>query len=255
MAAEGLTPERKSLIHPHFSYTDIIYDACSQLNKNKLQVHQNTALRMVKNVEPRFPTAQLQEQTGVKWLDVERQERCCIEAFKALNNLSSSNVNSLSVAHNSARVTRFNNLVTFNPPFNRTKFGDLNFPNRCNMYWKLLPAEVTSLDKLSTFKSNLKRGDYFPHHWYICIYCIWLWLLLHFHFCFIVLYGCRNRWTQYMISIMVSPSVLPIATMLKGNKDFWIWIWIWDHSRQRSRDCWLSRRLAQLDMVSGLLPI
>ncbi len=132
----------KSLIHPHFSYADIIYDACSQQNKNKLQVHQNMALRVVKNVEPRFPTTRLHEQTGVTWLDVECQERCCIETFKAFNNMSSQNVNSMFVANNSVRNTRSSNAASFNPPFNRTKFGDNNPPNRCHNYWKHLPPDV-----------------------------------------------------------------------------------------------------------------
>ena len=121
------------------------------------------SLRAVKNVEPRFPTARLHEQTGVDWLDVERQEHCCIETFKALNNLSSHNVNSMFVVNNSVRNTRSTNSVTFNPPFNKTKFGDNNLPNRCHKYWKNLPSDVTSTEKLSTFKSRLKLGNYLPH--------------------------------------------------------------------------------------------
>ncbi len=49
--SEGLAKELyNSLIHPHFGYADIIYDACNWTCKNKLQVHQNAALRAIKNV-------------------------------------------------------------------------------------------------------------------------------------------------------------------------------------------------------------
>ncbi len=83
----------QSLIHSHFTHADIIYDGCNQTLQNKLQTHQNMALRAVLKLEPRFPTRKLYEQTGIKWLDIERRERCCIEAYKGIHNLSSDNVN------------------------------------------------------------------------------------------------------------------------------------------------------------------
>ena len=62
-----------SLIHPHFNYIDIVHNACIQQSKRKLQVHLNMGLRAVKNVDPRFPTDRLHEQTGVQWLDVRKK--------------------------------------------------------------------------------------------------------------------------------------------------------------------------------------
>ena len=46
-----------------------------------------------------FPTQRLHEQTEVEWLDVERKQRCCIEAFKSLHNMSSTNVNNMMKVH------------------------------------------------------------------------------------------------------------------------------------------------------------
>ncbi len=94
-----------SLIHPHFNYGDIIYDACTQQDQAKLQIHQIIALRAIKNVEPRFPTQHLHEQTGIPWLDVERMERCSVEAFKVVHNMSSKNVNNMFTIAKSQRDT------------------------------------------------------------------------------------------------------------------------------------------------------
>ncbi len=66
------------------------------------------ALRAVQNVDSRVPTGRLHEQTGVNWLDVERKERCCIEAFRGIHNLSSTNVNNLSPVTAHVRNTRSN---------------------------------------------------------------------------------------------------------------------------------------------------
>ncbi len=153
----------QSLIHPHFNYADVIYDACNHQSKTKLQVHQNSALRAVKNVEPRFPSDRLHEQTGMEWLDVERKNRCCTEAYKGIHNLSSSRVNNMFPETKSIRQTRLASTITFDVPYNRTKFGDNNLPNRCKKYWQYLRSDVAEIDKLSTFKSALKKGMYFAH--------------------------------------------------------------------------------------------
>ncbi len=47
------------------------------------------------NVDSRHSTDALHTQTGIKWLVVSRNERCCIEAYKALHGLSSDGVQQL----------------------------------------------------------------------------------------------------------------------------------------------------------------
>ncbi len=121
------------------------------------------ALHAIKNVEPRFPTERLHDQTGIKWLDVERMERCSVEAFKAIHNMSSKYVNDMFPITQSHRNSRTSSVVTFKLPVNKTKFGDNNLPNRCDVYWQSLPDPVKCIDKLSTFKTALKSGNYFMH--------------------------------------------------------------------------------------------
>ncbi len=46
----------KSLIYPHFLYSNFILDGSNESVKNKLQCHQNAALRAVSNVDMSYPT-------------------------------------------------------------------------------------------------------------------------------------------------------------------------------------------------------
>ena len=137
----------KSLIHPHFNHADIIYDACNSSLQQKPQIHQNMALRAVLKVEPRFQTKKLHEQTGIKWLDSERKERCCIEAYEGIHNLFSDHVNHLFNRHTVNRSLRSANMTFFVPDPAKTSFGDCNLPNRCKSYWRQLPLEVCNIHK------------------------------------------------------------------------------------------------------------
>ena len=152
-----------SMIHPHFSYADVVYDACLIGLANKLQTHQNLALKTVLNVDRRFSTSELHARTGVQWLDSERKERCCIETFKGLNNLSSVNVNKLYVKRESERGLRSCNTVNFQAPVTRSRFGDGNFINRSEQYWRPLPDDVKCITKLGHFKSAIKKGNFYAH--------------------------------------------------------------------------------------------
>ncbi len=110
-----------------------------------------------------FNTQRLHDQTEIKWLDVERMERCCVEAYRGLHNLSSCNVNNMFISLDNVRNTRSGSHVDFKGRLNRTKFADGNLANRCEQYWRELPLEVKALTKLNSFKNNVKRGNYFEH--------------------------------------------------------------------------------------------
>ena len=61
----------KSLIEPHFTYGDTVYDGCGVSSKHKLQVHQNLALRAVMNIDPFYPSSSLHTTLNCEWLDVQ----------------------------------------------------------------------------------------------------------------------------------------------------------------------------------------
>ena len=64
----------KSLIEPHFTYLEYVYDACPASSSHKLQIAQNGALRAILNVDSRCSTAILHEKTGIPLLSVNRKK-------------------------------------------------------------------------------------------------------------------------------------------------------------------------------------
>ena len=149
------------MIHPHFRYADIIYDACNVTSSNKLQTHQHLALKMILNVDPRFSSAKLHTETNVKGLSAKRMERCCIEAYRALNDMSLNKVNHLFTVSTQNIGLHTGDAVNFKVSPAKTKLDDGNLTNRCEKYRRRLNDSVKNIDKLSTFKSALRRGDYF----------------------------------------------------------------------------------------------
>ena len=149
------------MIHPHFAYADTIYDACNTTMKNKLQTHQHMALRAVLKVDQRFPREKLHDQTNIRWLDTERKERCCIEAYKGIHNLSSVNVNNLFNVTNNTRDLRSMERTSFRATTVKSAFAEGNLPQRCEKYWRSLSTDVCNADKLVSFKNELKNGNFF----------------------------------------------------------------------------------------------
>ena len=141
----------------------MVYDACSVTQANKLQTHQHLALKTVLNVDQRFSSSKLHTLTDIKWLDSERKERCCIEAYRALNGMSSANVNKLFVKNTSDKGLRSCDSVNFRAPVTRTKFGDGNLINRCEQYWRQVPDEIKCITKFGSFKhAPQERGLFLP---------------------------------------------------------------------------------------------
>ncbi len=110
-----------SLIVPHFAGSDIVYDGSSASARRQLQIRQNNSLRAVLNVDSRFSTEALHTKTGVKWLDVSRKERCCVETYKTLNGLTPPGINKLFPTIDKIRTLRSSNIPNFLPILNRTK--------------------------------------------------------------------------------------------------------------------------------------
>ena len=124
----------KSLIEPHFTYGDMVYDGCSTTLKHKLQSSQNLALRAVMNVDPFYPSTALHEKIQCDWLDVQRARHCSNMVYKGLHGLAPTNINAMFTQPEHVRELRSTKMLTFIPRLNRTVFADNNFNNRCHKY-------------------------------------------------------------------------------------------------------------------------
>ena len=152
-----------SLIAPHYLYADIIYDGGVKAAKRNLQVSQNNALRVVKNVDQRYSATALHTQLNVDWLDVGRMKRCCTETYKILNNMTPETVRNQFRIQVSTRELRSTTDLNFTPSYNRTVFADNNLGNRCHKYWGMLNADIHNIPSLNSFKVCMRNYDGFQH--------------------------------------------------------------------------------------------
>ena len=77
----------KSLIAPHFMYYSFILDGINESLKNKLQCHQNAALRAAKNVDMSYSTTRLLTELKVDSVCTEMRKSSCKMVFKGFYNL------------------------------------------------------------------------------------------------------------------------------------------------------------------------
>ena len=116
----------KSLIDPHFRYSNYIYIGCSLTNMRKLQIAQNNLLRAVACVDNYFSTEALHADLGMEWLDVTVNKSLCIVMYK--------NVHGLNPVRNCAKVNwltherqlRSNSQAELQILGTNTKLGDQN---------------------------------------------------------------------------------------------------------------------------------
>ena len=144
-----------SLIEPHFLYLDYIYDGCSKASSDRLQITQNNALRAVLRAEPRYPTTELHEKTGVNWLNFQRKKSTCIQVYKSLNGLNPPRLNSMFTIKAPPRSLRSNNKIILIKPITKLKVSDHNIRIRGIRYWEELDEETQKSETLNQFKARI----------------------------------------------------------------------------------------------------
>ncbi len=154
----------RSLIEPHFTYGDTVYDGCGVGSKHKLHVHQNQALRAVLNVNQYYSSTALHSGLNCEWLDVQRARHCSNMAFKAMNDMAPANIVNMFIRPDHVKNLRSTMVPNFIPPLNRTTLADNNFANTCYRYWGQIPNDTKSSPSIGAFKSNLKKANYFTHN-------------------------------------------------------------------------------------------
>ncbi len=146
-----------SLIDPLFIYCCHLYDGCSKMNHNRLQVLQNNALRAVKQVNSRFSATELHTTLNIEWLDVYRKKYTCTEAYKLVNGIGPPNLTNLFERVVPTRVLRSNDSIVLRQPNTRTIFAENNFVFRAIKYWAQIPPHIQHSTSSDMFKSELKK--------------------------------------------------------------------------------------------------
>ncbi len=136
-------------------------------------------------------------------------ERCCVEAYKGMHNLSSNNVNGLfQIIENPHRLRSENRTK---PPcqLTRTVFGENNLSNRCRKYLQKLPVSVYQFSNLHYVRvtsfpigehqlvllenryifsclhleTKEKHNKRMVQEWGYQCKCGWLYIWFHIHMC------------------------------------------------------------------------
>ena len=147
----------KSLIAPHFLYCSFILDGITESLKNKLQCHQNAALRAVLNVDKSFSTARMLTDLRIDSVRTEMKKSCCKMVYKGFYDIGPPALNYLFELYTPERMLRSSDELLVKVPKCNTAFGRHNIAYRGGMYWNTLPVVVKMNDRADKFKNALKQ--------------------------------------------------------------------------------------------------
>ena len=159
LPTESLCMLYKTLIEPHIRYCSIVWGNCGEALKDKLQILQNWAARIITRTS--YDTAnQFALLRQLKWLDVRSIIKLEMGLFmyKALNQLVPEQISEM-----------FTHLSTYHSYQTRSAVnGNLYIPTshlfpeqRSLSYagsklWNEIPFEIRNADSLNSFKTNFK---------------------------------------------------------------------------------------------------
>ena len=147
----------QSLIEPHLLYCNFILEGTSMINKQKLQVQQNNALRAVKCIKKRSSGTEIRQELGVDSVSTQMQKACCKFVYKGYYNLGPPSLNNMFELHTSDRNLRSNDQLQCVVPKCKTQYAERNLGYRGAIHWNGLPVEVKSATTSDNFKVKLKQ--------------------------------------------------------------------------------------------------
>ena len=144
----------KSLVMPYFDYCDTLWDCCSCQLKQKLQILQNRALRIINKADRRTHISDLHNMSKILTLEQRRKYHTHVFMYKALNNLcpdyiSSKFCYSSNIHQHSTRSASSNSLHI---PRINLNVGKSRISYRGAISWNSLPPEIRQAPTLRLFK-------------------------------------------------------------------------------------------------------
>ena len=168
--------DRKSLetiytafIRPLIEYGDIIWDNCSQYEKDELQKIQNEAARIATGATRLVSLSTLSKEIGWESLEKRRTNHKLTLFYKMTNNLAPLYLSSL-VPSTVSNISRYNlrnsnNLQTIDA---RTTLYFNSFLPSTVRAWNEVPEEVKLSDSVNAFKRFLNKDkSHIPKHFYV----------------------------------------------------------------------------------------
>uniref|UniRef100_H3AF67 Reverse transcriptase domain-containing protein n=1 Tax=Latimeria chalumnae TaxID=7897 RepID=H3AF67_LATCH len=153
---DSLATLMHAFVSSRIDYCNALYAGLPLKLIHRLQLIQNSAARVVKNVS-RFDhiTPVLRE---LHWLPVRWRItfKVLVLVFKSLNGLGPQYLRDLLTPYIPARPLRSLYGTLLNVPRMKTKVGERSFSFYAATSWNALPSDVRASSSLSTFKSSLK---------------------------------------------------------------------------------------------------
>ena len=149
----------KSLIQPYFDYCAPLWDTCDKALKDKLQILQNRAARVITGVtyDDRIRSNDLLQLLGWDTLHVRRAKLKCILLYKVLNEDYSP-----CLSESFVRLTNLNRGYNLRNdetdlalPKPKTNFLKRSFKYSASMLWNNLSLEAKTATSLRQFKQNI----------------------------------------------------------------------------------------------------
>ncbi len=154
-----------ALINPLFQFNDFVYDHLITSDREKLQVLQNTCLRICLRCDKRTPRIVLYEQSKVKPLDVQRQEHTASIVYQGINQESSPFINNLftkcHTGGNHILCSEINDDISV--PRTKLQVSRGNIRYRGPVVYNQIDNDIRGAKSHRTFKIRLKKANVFNH--------------------------------------------------------------------------------------------
>ena len=167
----------KSFIRPLLEYADVIWDNCTQQNKNELELIQLEAARISTGATKLVSVANLYIETGWETLDARRNKHKLVLFYKMFNDLTPPYLSSLvpPLVQNASRYNLRNSNDTQTIASRTTLLYNSFLPSSIRD-WNRLNHDIRNAGTLDAFKLKLNQNlPVIPKHYYSGIrkYQIW----------------------------------------------------------------------------------
>ena len=147
-----------ALVTPHLDYGNSLLTGINKKLLNKLQVAQNSAVRLIHRVNKRDPVTQLRKQ--LHWLPIPAriQYKIATTVWKGLNNQAPKYIKDLITIRRPPRELRSShrNILDYPDPTTRNKYTERSFSVMAPKIWNKLSLVSRNKPSLDCFKKSLK---------------------------------------------------------------------------------------------------
>ncbi len=143
----------QSLILPQITYCDVVYSKTTQANKCKLQLIQNSAMRVILRTDKRASIRNMHNTSKILTLDQHRMLNTAMDCYTHVRNQNSS-FSHMFVKPEAVRQTRRSNEDNVQVPDIRSDVGCRAYSYRGPVFWNGIDNDIKSIQTKNSFKTQ-----------------------------------------------------------------------------------------------------